>query len=286
MSRNLVTRNKTAIMKKIILACDGENFPKGAFEYVKELQQAEPVLLIGAFLHPVNFEIFLPGVFASYGGPSIEFQEKEKVQFQKIIEFFSKICERNGIEYRVHEESYNWDIKDLAKESRFADLMVMSEGLFYTESNIREPNSFMQQAIHEAECPVMLFPETFRTFNKIVVAYDGKKESMFALKQFCHLFPQFTTMETTIIYSSEDATDSIPDMIYLEEYASRHFSKLNFEKLHLKDKQYFETWTEENTDILLVSGSYSRSLLSTSFNKNFVEGIIHEHHIPLFIAHN
>ena len=273
-------------MKKIILACDGENFPKGAFEFVKELQQQEPVLLIGAFLHPVNFEIFLPGVFATYGGPAPEFLEEQKVQFEKNIHLFSELCERNGIEYRVHEESYNWNIKDLTTESRFADLMAMSEELFYTETNIREPNSFMQQAIHEAECPVMLFPETFRTFNKIVIAYDDKKECMFALKQFCSLFSQFKNMETTIIYSSEDATNNIPGLIYLEEYAGRHFRNLNFEKLHLKDKQYFETWTEENTDSLLVSGSYSRSLLSTSFNKSFVEDIIHEHHIPLFIAHN
>ena len=34
------------IMKKIILASDGKNLPKGAFEFIKQLQQTEPLLLI------------------------------------------------------------------------------------------------------------------------------------------------------------------------------------------------------------------------------------------------
>ncbi len=285
LSRNSVNIKKP-IMKKIIFACDGKNFPKGAFEFVKELQQAEPVLLTGTFLHAVNFELIVPGVFATYGGPAMEFLEEEKAQLEKNIGLFAKLCERNGIEYRVHEESNNWNINDLAKETRFADLMVMSEELFCTYINIREPNGFMQQAIHNAECPVMLFPETFQPFKKIVIAYDGKKESMFALKQFCNLFPQFRNMETKIIYSKEDDNDQIPDMIYIEEYAGRHFSNLIFEKLHFKGKEYFETWAEENNDILVVSGSYGRSMFSTALSKSFVEDLIHEHHIPLFIAHN
>jgi hypothetical protein len=273
-------------MKKIILACDGKNFPRGAFEFVKELQQTEPVLLTGAFLHAMNFEEFLPGVFAIYAGPAAKLLEDEKAEHEKNIKLFGELCQRNGIEYRVHEESINWNINDLVKETRFADLMVMSEELFCTDINISEPNGFMQQAIHKSECPVILFPENFLPFRKVVIAYDGKKESMFALKQFCNLFPQFTNLESRVIYSKEDEDDQLPDMIYIEEYAGRHFSNLNFEKIHVKGKEYFDSWTKENNDTLVVSGSFGRSGLSTSINKSFVQDIIHKHQVPLFIAHN
>ncbi len=270
-------------MKKIILACDGKNFPKGAFEFAKELQQSEQVLLTGAFLHPMNFEEFIPGIFALYSSPIATFLEQEKAEYQRNIKLFEELCQHNGIEYRVHEESNNWNINDLVKETRFADIMVMSEELFCTDINMAAPNDFMQQAIHKAECPVMLFPEIFKSFKKIVVAYDGKKECMFALKQFCNLFPLITNMETKIVYSGND---EIPDMIYLEEYAGRHFKNLDFEKLHFKGKENFEDWIKGNNDSLVVSGSYSRSGLSTLFSKSFVEDIIHEHRVPLFIAHN
>jgi hypothetical protein len=273
-------------MKKIIIASDGNNFPKGAFEFIKRMQQTEPVLLIGAFLHAVNFEELIPGIFALSTGPAAKFLEEEKADFEKCISFFENACQRNGIEYRVHEESSNWNINDLAKETRFADLMVMSEELFCTGMNINEPNSFMKQAIHKSECPVMLFPENYKPFCKIVIAYDGKKESMFALKQFCNLLPGLTGMETKIVYSNPDNNEDIPDMAYIEEYAGRHFSDLNFEKLHIKGKEHFESWTKENNDSLIVSGSYGRSGFSVSLNKSFVEDIIHEHRLPLFIAHN
>ncbi|MBP9098588.1 MAG: universal stress protein, partial [Ferruginibacter sp.] len=117
-------------MKKIIFASDGKNFPKGAFEFIKELQQTEPVLLTGAFLHSLNFEEFLPGVFAMYASPALEFLQEEKNQVTQTIRLFEDSCQRNNIEYRVHEQSMNWKIDDLAKETRFADLMVLSEELF------------------------------------------------------------------------------------------------------------------------------------------------------------
>lgn len=273
-------------MKKIIIASDGNNFPKGAFEFIKSLQQTEPVLLVGAFLHSVNFEEFIPGMLALSNGPAAKFIREEKADFETCICLFEEACRRNGIEYRVHEESNSWNINDLAKETRFADMMIMSEELFCTGMNMAEPNVFMQQAIHKAECPVMLFPENYLPFKKLIIAYDGKKESMFALKQFCNLFPQHTNMETTVVYSNPENNEDIPDMIYIEEYAGRHFSNLNFEKLHFKGKEYFESWTKENNDSLVISGSYSRAGFFVSLNKSFIDDIIREHRVPLFIAHS
>ncbi|HSN60649.1 MAG TPA: hypothetical protein VLR49_06930 [Ferruginibacter sp.] len=272
-------------MKKIVFACDGNNFPKGAFEFVKDLQKTESLLLTGCFLQSVNFEEMIPGLFATYAGPTAAFMELEKAEYKKTMLLFEELCQHNGIEYRVHEESNNWNMDDLLKETRFADLMIMSEELFCTNINMTEPNSFMQRAIHKSECPVMLFPETYKPFKKLVFAYDGKKESMFALKQFCNLFPRYSHLETNIVYSKPGHVDELPDMMYIEEYASRHFSNLQFEKLLFNGRKYFADWAKEENDILLISGSYGRSGLSTAINKSFVEKLIEEHQVPVFIAH-
>jgi len=272
-------------MKKIIFACDGNNFPKAAFEFVKELQKTEPLLLTGTFLQSIHFVEMLPGLFATFAGHTTAFMEEEKVEFKNTIHLFEEMCQRNGIEYRVHEDSNNWGMDDLLKETRFADLMVMSEELFCTNINMTEPNSFMQRAIHKSECPVMLFPEIYKPLKKIVFAYDGKKESLFALKQFCNLFPQYSHLETKIVYSKPGHDDELPDMMYIEEYAGRHFSNLQFEKLSFNGRKYFADWAKEENDILIISGAYGRSGLSTAINKSFVEKLIEEHHVPVFIAH-
>lgn len=273
-------------MKKILFACDGKYFPAGAFEFVKELNQSEKVLLTGVFLHAFNFKEFLPGVYAMYAGPVEEFLESEKQEREQNILHFKELCLRNEIEFRVHEESMNWNIEELARESRFADLMLMSEELFCNGINDTQPNSFMQQAIHKAECPVICIPEKYTPFKKIVFAYDGKKDSMFALKQFCNLFPQFTANETRIVYAKADHDNDIPDLSYLEEFAGRHFRNLDIEKAPENGTKYFENEARKEKDILLVAGSYGRSGISNTFKKSFVEEIIHDHNIPVFIAHN
>lgn len=273
-------------MKKILFACDGKNLPKGAFEFIKELQQEEPILLTGAFLHAMNFELLLPGLFAMAAAPALEFLEEEKNEFKHTIAHFREMCEHNGIEYIVHEESQGWNTDDLAKETRFADFMVMSEELFCTEINPNEPNGFMQAAIHKAECPVMLFPETFKPFKKIIIAYDGKKDSMFALKEFCNLFPNYKNIETKIVYARDENKDDMPDMVLVEEFAGRHFTNLDFEKLYFNGKNHFNEWPNEYRDALIVSGSFGRGALSNFIKKSFVDDTIQQHSNPLFIAHH
>lgn len=40
-------------MKKILLLCDGDNFPKGAFRFIKNIREEEPVLVKGLFFYTV-----------------------------------------------------------------------------------------------------------------------------------------------------------------------------------------------------------------------------------------
>ena len=272
-------------MKKVLFACDGKNLAKGAFDFIKQLQQDEPVLVTGVFLHALNFELFLPGVFAMSAVSAMDFLEEEQTQYKETIAQFKQMCERTALEYNVHEESESLNIDDLAKESRFADLMVMSEELFCQELNPTEPNNFMRQAIHKAECPVMLFPENFKTFNRIIIAYDGTKDSMLAVKEFCNLFPQFCYMETKIVYAKNENSDDIPDMTLIEEFAGRHFPNLDFEKLSFNAK-HFDSWPDEYKDALIVCGSFGRGGLSNLIKKSFIENNIEQHRNPLFIAHH
>lgn len=281
---NHINNLKVEFMKKIILACEGGKIPDGAFEFAKLLRRQDDLLLTGVFLRVINFDLLIPASFAMSVAPAIEVLKEEEAEVKKMVSQFKESCERNGIEFTIHEGKESWNLDEFTKETRFADLVLMSEELFYSDIDNNEPNGYLQGAIHRSECPIMLLPESFEPFTKIVIAYDGKKDTMFALRQFCNLFPEYKDMDTQLVYVKENGDDTIPDMSYIEEYAGRHFSNLSFEKLSF-DKGLFTTWASELKNALVITGAYGRSALSLLFKKSFSKDIIQRHRNPLFIAH-
>jgi nucleotide-binding universal stress UspA family protein len=271
-------------MKKILFVCDGKNFSNEAFHFVTSLYEKEPFLLTGAFFHSINYGLVIPNTFAADAGPYLAYTEEENEAFLEGIKDFKDLCEKNNIEYRIHEESDSWRVTDVAKESRFADLMVLSSSLYFSNVSDSEAKSVLRTTLHNSECPIIVIPEKAEPVNEIVFAYDGKKDSVYAIKQFTYLFPDYCKLETTIVYFNEDPDKEIPEFHNIQEYAARHFPLLNFEHLNYSKKS-FSFWLKQHKNAMLVAGAYSRSGLSMAFNKSFAEDIINSHSIAVFISH-
>jgi hypothetical protein len=174
----------------------------------------------------------------------------------------------------------------MVKETRFADAVVISEELFCADYMSYQPNVYMKEVLHGAECPVVVIPEAFNIPERIVVAYDGRKESMVALKQFCCLFPELTELPAEFVYIKNEAGEELPDQGLLKEYVTAHFNSSGIAKLHFEPHKYFTAWAETKRNIMLIAGSYGRSSVSDLFHSSFAEQVIHEHKIPVFIAHH
>lgn len=271
-------------MKKIVFVCDGNDFSKEAFKFVASLYEKERFLLTGAFFHSLNYGLVIPNTFAPGAGPYLSYTEEESEAFREGINEFKQACERNNIEYRIHEESDEWKISDLVKETRFADLIVVSGPAFFANVTKSEARATLQQTLHRSECPVIVIPATVQPIDEIIVAYDGKKDCLYALKQFTYLFPDYCQLETTIAYFDDDPEKEIPDLQYIEEFAARHFKLLTFERVNLSHKSC-SFWIKAHQNALLVTGAYERSGLSMALTKSFAEDIVNSHTIPLFISH-
>jgi nucleotide-binding universal stress UspA family protein len=135
------------------------------------------------------------------------------------------------------------------------------------------------------ECAVLIVPERFDFPSRNVLAYDGSKESVYAIKQFAYLFPELTDAETLLVYANDDAEKDFPDKAQIEELAARHFPKLSMFKLDINPKRFFTLWASEEKSAMLVSGSYGHSGLSQLFKQSFVKDVITDHKVPVFIAH-
>jgi hypothetical protein len=272
-------------MKQILFACGGHDFPKGAFEFLKSLHNSEQLSVTGLFFSPIDYEYRIPVSHISINEPFRRLKETEPTSMDLNKAFFAEQCTSNHIKYQIHDNDGEWDKALFTNQSRFADLVVLSRELFYADSNIDDPDSYLHKALRLSECPVIMVPESFTPFEHLVVAYDGGKESLFALKQLCYLFPYFTDLPTEIVYVNQEDSDEVPDIAMLSEYCRLHFESLNFAKLRFRTGQ-FSAWVAGKKNALLVSGSFGRSSFSYAKRSSFMEDITRDLHIPVFNAHS
>jgi hypothetical protein len=273
-------------MKKILLALDGTHFPKGAFELASSWYQKEPLLLTGVFLSPVDVSkiVAYTGLEAVPMMPSVVEGEYGE-QIAKNIHLFEARCQEEGLEYRIHNDSDNLPLASLIQESRFADLILLSRESFFSNINSEQPNEYMQELLKKSECPVLLVPEDYTTPDRIILLYDGESSSVFAIKQFSYLFPELTSLPTTLMKVSKKPEEELPNRESIAELAARHFSDLTLYDMTMENQVQLTNWLTEEESGWVVMGAYGRSLFSTLFKKSFADEFIENVRMPLFITH-
>ena len=275
-------------MKKILLAFDGTNFSNGAFEFVKNINAMQPVMVTGVFLPQVDYAnlwSYAEAANLAEGAAYIPLMEDEETEvIQKNIDHFKELCEKNNIEYRVHKDVFDFALPEFRKETRFADVAILSGELFYKGVMDGHQFDYIKQAVRYAECPVLVVPENYQFPDNNILAYDGSAEAVYAIRQFAYIFPELASNQTLLVYADEGNKD-FPAKDHITELAARHFPSLSFYKLELDARRYFSTWINDRQGALLVTGSFGRSGISELFRQSFISTVIREHKVPVFIAH-
>lgn len=273
-------------MRKIIIAFDGTNYPASALAFLSQLNQKNPVLAVGAFMPQTT----LSSLWAYSGGSSSghEFiplvDEYAGDRIRENMRRFENFCIDNSMDFRVHRDFLDFTIQELKKESRFADLIIICTSTFYDEAK-ENAGVYLTETLHSLECPVLLVPENFTFPTNNVLTYDGRSSSVFAIKQFACLFPEFAANPTTLIYADSDFTEPIPEIINIQELASRHFEKLSLYKFPGDPKKFFNTWLMEIKDGIVVFGSFGGTFFHKLFHNSFSAETIGDRRLPVFIAH-
>lgn len=273
-------------MKKILLAFDGKQFSQGAFEFARRLNELEPVLLTGVFMPQTSYAglwSYATGMAGPVYVPLVEPEESDIID--ENIEQFEKLCSTHQIKYRVHKDYHDFALPELRRETRFADLLILSGEKFYKDVVGGNPFEFLAEALKIAECPVVVVPEKVEFPTTILFAYDGSASSMYAMKQFAYLLPQLAKLNMVVLHLGQDEDQTLPHRENLEELAQLQFPDVEFLHLNLDPKKEFSDWMNEKKSVMLIAGSYSRSEISQLFKKSFIRNILIDHKFPVFIAH-
>lgn len=273
-------------MKKLIIALDGQHFPRGAFEFVKTINIEEKVLLAGIFLSPVDYSKVL--AFTGMEGvammPEWLMKNEDDILVNKNISLFREACIAEGIEFRIHKDTDLMAISSLIEESRFADGLLISSDLFYENVQKEQPNFYLEEVLKKAECPVMLIPEKYSEPELVILTYDGTESSVLAIKQFAYVYPGLANKET-ILLTINNHEEELPEYSMITELVAGHYPKLKIESLHLANKKEFTHWLSGQPQSFIVMGAFSRSLFSQLFKRSFASDIIHDIKMPIFISH-
>lgn len=272
-------------MKRILFVSTGEKFPQGAFSFLRQLEEEEPVCLTGLFFCPLDYDLISSASHVPIAAPYLRVRAKEKEMVDKNKELFASQCQTFHIKQHTHENDERWNKALFAKESRFSDLVVLSGELFCEDGGQKQPNMYLQEALHSAECPVMVVPEEYSPVQHLIIAYDGTKDSLYAIRQFCYLFPQYTDLPTEVVFVKDESSEEIPDLENLKQFTRMHFSSMGFSKLHFRAANYFASWIGEKMSVMLITGSFGRSAFSYVTKRSFAEQVIADHGMPVFIAH-
>lgn len=265
-------------MKRVLLAFSGNDFSEETFEFAGKLNELKPLKLNGFFL-PQSLTPVYEGVNAE-----IE-EDKSKAIIVENANRFSRLCEQHKISYSILYGDQSLPMPQLIKQTRYSDLFIASSESFYRSFKSEEPHYYLNKALHQSECPLLLIPGKFDFPERIVFAYNGTESSVYAIKQFAYLFPEMCNKDILLVYECNDADDEIPGKDLIKELLQCHFKNVHYLKFTADSKADFNKWLGDKERILLVTGAGDRNTFSELFKKSFAKEIIEEHKLPLFIAH-
>lgn len=271
-------------MRKILIAFDGNQYSEGAMQFARRLNENEKITVTGLFLPQVALSSLWSYADAMTGTSFVPFIESENADLiESNIKQFEEFCSAHRISYTVTRAFFNLALPELRRETRFSDLAIIGSETFY--QNIGSQHSeYLKDALHTAECPVIVVPESYKFPESNILAYDGSESSVFAIKQFIYLFPEFSDNPTTLV-TTNPSSDYSEKKAHIHDLVSAHFSSLSFLNLDIDSKKYFATWMSEKKSSILVCGAFSRSMISQLFKQSFVEDVLRDHKIPVFISH-
>ncbi|RYY16771.1 MAG: hypothetical protein EOO04_26410 [Chitinophagaceae bacterium] len=273
-------------MKKVIIAFDGCNYSEGAFDFARQMNQQAPILLTGVFLPQLEYANLWSYAYSAASPVFVPLTDGDDAEnIRKNISRFEKECLAAKIEYTIHTEFWDFALPELRIETRYADLMILGSEKFYANLGKTDVNSYLQDSLHDAECPIVVVPEKFTYPQNAILTYDGTASSLFAIKQFAYLFSDFADRPVTLIHINESAVSKVPDHNRVEELLQRHFTDLTILDLEMDAKKYFATWISEKPGTILICGSFGRSGVSNLLKRSFVNDVISDHNLPVFIAH-
>jgi nucleotide-binding universal stress UspA family protein len=260
-------------MEKILLAMDAAKLNMKTIDFACHIARLTRSRLTG---------VFLEGLVADYQRGLNDIVDSRLTESN--IHTFREACVCRETLSRVHRDR-GIPISEIIAETRFADLLIIDAETSFAKADRHIPGRFVKDALESAECPVLIAPYTFDTFDEIVFAYNGTISSVYAIKQFTAIFPQLTKKKVSVVNVRQDSSNAIEDQFRMKEWLNAHFDNVEFVILKGSASDQLFAWLIEKKNAVVVMGAYGRNILSRFFKPSQARLIVKSINLPIFITH-
>lgn len=275
-------------MKKISAAFDGLKFSTSTLDYALYVVRESGAVLSGIFLEDFLYHSYdtYPLVKAGKKEALTALKDKELLKRVQAESNFEDACKKEGLDYIVHHDK-GFAVMDLLKETVYSDLLLIGANETLDRIAEKQPSVFLQELLEGTQCPVMIVPSVYRPIEKLVLLYDGKPSSIFAIKMFGYLLPSLQHLPVEIVTVSAGGNEEeLPEDILIKEFLKLNYPTANTRHLTGDSDEKIPSYIKnipENS--LVVLGAYERGPLSRWFRTSMADRLLKEVKKPLFIAH-
>jgi nucleotide-binding universal stress UspA family protein len=247
-------------MEKILLAVAGEEQHPHAVDFACYLARLTHSRLIGAFL--VN----------------------NSATSDEAVRRFREACVCRDVPARIHRDG-GVPLEEMLQESRFSDLLVVDPETSFGRNGRKIPGQFVENVLAGAECPVIVVPFTFEAVEAVYFCFDGRASSMYAIRQFTYLFPEFRHKKAIVLCAVEGEPSGLDGETKLKEWLSVHYTDSDIVHLQGEAGDELFGYLLEKKDAMVVLGAYGRGELSRMFKPSTAALLLKTLNLPIFIAH-
>jgi len=278
-------------MKKILLAIDAIAPDMAALDFACYLGRLTHSYVTGVFLENLAAEE-RPVLKQAHGMHYLDWQVDEQSDeyiaksklVEKNISMCREACINRGVHFKVHRDR-GVPAREIIDESRYADLIIADASTSFKKIYEGSPTEFVRDVLKDAECPVLIAPERFDGVDQLIFTYNGSSSSMFAIRQFTYLFPEFRNKQVIILQVSEDGHPLQADKYKFREWLKEHYMNINFEESRGTVTAVLMDYLFTRKNSFVVMGAYGRSAVSLFFKKSHADLLIKTVTQPIFITH-
>ncbi|MGZ3874196.1 MAG: universal stress protein [Mucilaginibacter sp.] len=275
-------------MKKISAAFDGLRFSQGTLEYALHLAQESKAMLSGVFLEDFLYHSYYAlGAAYTMSTDEIEILERQDQTTRlQAVNDFENACKKIALDPIVHRDK-GFSIMDLLKETVYSDLLLIGANETLDHAMEKQPSSFLQELLADTQCPVMVVPAVYRPIERLILLYDGKPSSVFAIKMFSYLLPWLQHLPAEIVTVTDHGNDGVlPENQLIKEFLNIHYPAARVRHLVGKPAEQISAYIKDIPEsALVVLGAYERSPVSRWFRASMADILLKVTDKPLFIAH-
>ncbi len=278
-------------MKKIIAVIDGLKYSGCTTNYAMQIAKATNSHLVGIFLDDKTYSSYkIYDLLVQEGmteNKLKEFEKKDTATRNKAAALFENACRKEGVTYSIHHDR-NIALQEVLHESIYADLLIIDSKETFTHYNEKLPTRFIRNLLAEVQCPAVIVSSKYKPIQKVILLYDGGPSSVYAIKEFSYLLPEFKNIKTEILsVNPEDSTLRLPDIKLMKEFMTRHFPDADYNVIKgWAEDEIVKHLKQQKESCLVVLGAYRRGTVSRWFRESMADLLMKEQKHTLFVAHN